>query len=349
MPDRSWVIGVMLSIVVAVFARFFHHFLNPPYSDAVGEVVLALGIGLIIGNTFPKVRDFGAGIKFCLDKLLKLAIILLGLRISIQEIVKLGGGAVLLVSITMTFALSLTYFLGRLLGVAPKLAALIGIGTAVCGNTAISATAPAISATDEEMSFAIATNTLFGTLAVFAYPLIGHMLDLNETYFGFWSGLAVNDTSQVIAASFSYGELAGNIATTVKLTRNALMGVAIVIVSWIFRDQKVEKTEMTKKKKFLSLIRLPDFVILFVVLALLNSSGIVEILLGGIYESFQMKLNWFIKALVLVALASVGLSTRLKQFKLIGIKPFIIGFAAAGVTSFVVFCVLASGFIEKFL
>ena len=109
----------------------------------------------------------------------------------------------------MALALFTAHALGRWLGVPDKLSTLIGVGTAVCGNTAISAVSPVIRAKDEETSFAIATNTLFGTLAVFAYPLIGHAVGMSPAAFGTWAGTAVNDTSQVVATGFAYGVDAG--------------------------------------------------------------------------------------------------------------------------------------------
>ena len=117
----------------------------------------------------------------------------------------------------MALALTAAHLLGKLAGVPGRLATLIGVGTAVCGNSAIVATAPVIRALDEEVSFAVATNTLFGTAAVLLYPIIGRALHFSDHVFGTWAGTAVNDTSQVVAAGFAYSEAAGRLATAVKL------------------------------------------------------------------------------------------------------------------------------------
>ena len=163
------------------------------------------------------------------NDVLRFGIILLGLRLSLQDVVATGLKALILVSICITVALILAYYAGRLFKVPPRLAALIGVGTAICGNTAIVATAPVLDANEEEVSFAVATITLFGLLAVLIYPIIGHALGLSDRFFGLWAGTAVNDTSQVVAVGAIFSEAALNVATIVKLTRNTLMAPLIVL------------------------------------------------------------------------------------------------------------------------
>ena len=124
------------------------------------------------------------------------------------------------------------------MGTSARLATLIGVGTAICGNTAIIATAPVIKAEDRDVSFAVATITLFGTAAVIVFPLLGHALGMSDVLFGHWAGAAVNDTSQVTATGFSYSVEAGETATIVKLTRNTLMVPVIFFAgTWIATRQ----------------------------------------------------------------------------------------------------------------
>jgi uncharacterized integral membrane protein (TIGR00698 family) len=189
-------------------------------------------------------------------------------------VVAIGGKAVVMIVVLMSLALLVAHTLGRLAGVPGRLATLIGVGTAVCGNTAITATAPVIHARDEEVSFAVATNTLFGTLAVFLYPLLGHWLAMSNAAFGTWAGTAVNDTSQVVATGFAFSDAAGKVATAVKLTRNALMGAVIVGVGLAYsrgnRSNEARGSLALRLKQ-----SLPLFVVGFLVAALLNTFGAV--------------------------------------------------------------------------
>src|SRR5262249_52552891 len=126
---------------------------------------------------------------------------------------------------------------------APRLALVIGVGTAICGNSAIIATAPVVEADERDVGFAVATITLFGTLAVFLYPLIGHAVGLSDVSFGVWSGVAVNDTSQAIASSAAYSVVARDIATVVKLVRNTLMAPMILVIAWWWSRRTIKLTD----------------------------------------------------------------------------------------------------------
>src|SRR5437867_3104743 len=226
--------GLLLAVACAITARLLHGLLPPKPAAVLGEVVVAVLLGLIVGNAIALPRLFAPGIRFSFHSLLRVAIVILGAQFSFMQVVAIGGKAVVMIVVLMTLALAVAHALGRVARVPGRLATLIGVGTAVCGNTAITATAPVIHAEDEEVSFAIATNTLFGTAAVFVYPMLGHLLGMSSAAFGTWAGTAVNDTSQVVATGFAYGDAAGKVATAVKLTRNALMGPVIVVIGLIY-------------------------------------------------------------------------------------------------------------------
>jgi uncharacterized integral membrane protein (TIGR00698 family) len=231
--------------------------------------------------------------------------------------------------------------LGRLAGVPGRLSTLIGVGTAVCGNTAITATAPVIHAEDEEVSFAIATNTLFGTAAVFLYPLLGHWIGLSNAAFGTWAGTAVNDTSQVVATGFAYSDAAGKVATAVKLTRNAMMGGVIVVIGLIYArgaraataGEGAGKDEGERAGWSRLRQSVPGFVLGFLLLALLNTLGVIAWASSVIGRDLSQALQVLSRFLILVALAGVGLSTRLSAMRRIGATPFLVGFATAATTA----------------
>ncbi len=314
-----------LSMGCQYLHKLFPEFLQP----VLGVVVLGVLVGVVLRNFLNPgnwIQRYEKGIHFSFNKLLKFSIVLLGLRISFQEVINVGGKGLLLVIITISLGWFMAHWLGKKLGVPAKLAGLIGIGTAVCGNTAISATGPAINASDEEISFAIATNTLFGTLAVLLYPLMGHFIGMDDFAFGMWAGAAVNDTSQVLATAFSYSDAAGEIATTVKLTRNTLMGVVIVIATSIYAPKK----EGEKKSFF----KIPGFVLMFLIVAILNSLGLFQWIDSRHipFLSVAKKLTSF---LILMALTAVGLNTNLKSMKVLGVKPLIVGFSSATLVSII--------------
>lgn len=321
--------GLILVLTIATLVQFGHQYLSITLQNVCGKVVLGMLIGLIISNVFSVSPIFKDGIRLCFGHVLKAAIVLLGVKISLSKIAEIGGPALLLIVTLIMLALVVTYYLGKWLKISPKLAALIGIGTAVCGNTAISAIAPAIQAKDEEMSFAIAVNTLFGTCAVFLYPLLGEYLQLSDPFFGFWAGTAVNDTSQVAATGLSYSDGAYGIAMTVKLTRNALMGFVMVAMIFMYG----EKNENEEKPSILSRLKLPTFVVLFLVVATANTFGFFTWLNENIYEHTISDIGWLVKFFILMALVGVGLNTQFSSMKKIGIKPFIVGLSVAMIIS----------------
>ena len=324
--------GLALAVLVGLAARLTHHYLPPNVASALGEVIFAVLIGLIVGNLAPLPLTLAPGIRFSFQTVLRAAIVLLGAAFSFQQVLAIGGKAVGMIVILMSLALAAAHLLGKLAGVPGRLATLIGVGTAVCGNSAIVATAPVIRARDEEVSFAVATNTLFGTLAVLLYPVIGRLLHFGDAQFGTWVGTAVNDTSQVVAAGFAYSDAAGRLATAVKLTRNALMGLVIVGVGIAYaRAGAATQAPGDGRARFQQ--SFPMFVLGFLGMALLNSLGRLRWLSGVVRHDVGAILRETSRAMILVALAGVGLSTRLQAMRRTGWKPFLIGFAVAALTS----------------
>ena len=219
-------------------------------------------------------------------------------------------------------------------------AALIGVGTAICGNSAIAATAPVIEADDEETSFAIATITLFGLLAVLVYPFFGHLIGLSDHSFGLWSGTAVNDTSQVVAVGTIYSDAALDTAIIVKLTRNTLMAPLIVIFGLLYsRGLKQKMSSEAAQASRLDWGKLiPGFVLGFLAMSLFRTLGVALGFLpqsvshpGSLQGAAQILifLDELSKFAILMALAAVGLNTDLTSLRRIGVKPLIIGTCVA--------------------
>jgi uncharacterized integral membrane protein (TIGR00698 family) len=339
--------GLLLAVAVGVSGRLIHGYLPHGIATAVGEVIVAVLLGLAIGNLIRLPKALAPGIRFSFHTVLRTAIVLLGATFSFVQVVAIGGKALLMVVALMLLALTVAHTLGRLLGTPGRLATLIGVGTAVCGNTAIVATAPVIGARDDEVSFAIATNTLFGTMAVFLYPFIGRALGLDDASFGTWAGTAVNDTSQVVATGFAFSDAAGKVATAVKLTRNALMGGVILAMGLAYARQLAAEaasraaaaggaaTVAAPAIGWAKRLRqsLPLFVVGFLSLALVNTLGGIRALSAAAGTDVTVWLQNAAKFLILVALAGVGLSTRFEAMRKTGMKPFYLGLATATATA----------------
>lgn len=284
-------------------------------APGLSEILVAVLLGIVVANVVPLRGSYAPGIRFAVQRVLRIGIVLLGARLSLEAILAIGGTALGLVVVAMTVAFAVALAVGRALRLPRRLALLIGVGTAVCGNSAIVATAPVVKAEEREVSFAVATITLFGTLAVFVFPLVGRALGLSDEAFGVWAGVGVNDTSQVVAAGAAYSPEARDVATVVKLVRNALMAPLIVLIAWWW--QRSAETGVVGKS-----LRgaVPLFVLGFLAMALLRTVGVITPALAALLDEAA-------KGLILVALAAVGLNTKVAQLRAIGPTPFVAGLA----------------------
>ncbi len=291
----------------------------PPY---VSEVSVGILAGLAIANVGQVHQALAAGIGFAASALLRVGIVLLGARLSLDQVVATGAGSLLIILLGFVVVAAVIILLGRVLGVPPRLALLIGVGTAICGNSAIVATAPIIEAEESDVSFAVATITLFGTAAVILYPLIGLISGMSDGLYGQWVGMAVNDTSQVTAAAFAYSDEAGDTATIVKLTRNALIGPVLVAIGVIYPLLRAAPGDSGRIEVWKVMRSVPLFVLGFIALAALNSLGAVPPVLGS--AAYDVA-----KFVILMALVALGLRTSLRRLRSVGLGPLWVGLTAA--------------------
>jgi uncharacterized integral membrane protein (TIGR00698 family) len=313
--------GLGAAVAVAIVARVITGFLPSIFA----EVTIAILIGIVV-STFAgtRVLPLARGLAFATQRVLRLGIILLGARLSLGEIARIGLPATGLIVVTMAVSFAIVLIIARFLRVDGQLALLIAVGSAVCGNTAIVATAPVIGARARDVAYAVATITLFGTLAVFLYPAIGRALVLPQPVFGLWTGVAVHDTSQVIATSTAYGSQALDVATVVKLIRNALMAPLLFLIAmgWASRRTDAVGADAVGSARHGVRRAVPLFVVGFLALAALRTIGLID-------ADQAATLDVAARDLILVALAAVGMSIHLGELRETSWRPLAIGFAVA--------------------
>lgn len=304
--------GIALSLFIAALATLVANWIP---GDIIGASVLAIFIGIIVRLIYYNETLFNEGVQFTSKRVLKFAIVLLGASLNFSIIMQVGGRTVIVLIFTLFTAFFGGYLLGKAFNVNWKLSNMIAAGTAICGGSAIAAMAPVIEAEDGDVSYAISSTFLFDMLMIVVYPLIGRLLLLNDTFFGYWSGTSINDTSSVVAASFAFSEAAGEIATMVKLTRTLAIIPTVLVFSSIYFRRKLKQPNKRKEKVDLVSI-FPWFIVLFVLMAVLNTFGLFSPTLVDILRTIS-------RFSMVAALAAIGLKTDLKSFSRTGWKPFI--------------------------
>lgn len=284
----------------------------------LGTVIPLIGgpvFGILFGMMaafWKRPTTYDAGIHFTAKKILQASIILLGFEMNLFNVFKVGSQSLGIMIFTLSSAFITAWLVGRYLKLPGDTSILIGIGTAICGGSAIAATAPVISASDKDVAYSISTIFLFNIAAVFIFPFIGHLLSMSDIGFGMWAGTAINDTSSVVAAGYSYSNEAGNLATIVKLTR-ALMIVPVTLALAIFTTRKnANHTNFSIFKIF------PWFILGFVVASIINTIGCIP-------PSICKTLAGTGKFFIIMALTAIGLNTHLKHLISNGIKPILLG------------------------
>lgn len=313
--------GLAMVAAIGAPALMLQSRLTVSGKTVVSAVAVAIVLGVLIRNLWGLAEACKPGVSFAVKRLLRVGIALLGAQLSLGQVLRTGATAVLVVATCIVLAILVVRFLSTRMGLSDRLGTLLGVGTSICGVSAIVATAPAIEAKQEETSMAVATITVFGLLAVVVYPLLGRALGLSDVVFGTWAGTAVNDTSQVIAAGLIYSQAAGEIATVVKLTRNLFMAPVIVVLSsWYLRRGQGSGVRDRKGVPLKNVV--PGFVLGFVAMAVLNSLGILPPM---VLDPIRTASSW----LIVGALAGVGLETNLASLRAIGFRPFYAGLCAA--------------------
>jgi len=336
--------GVLVAIGLTLAAIWISELRFWPFTIAgnrhpIEPVMLAIILGMALSNCVALPKTLQPGIKFSVKKVLPLGIVLLGARLNFIDLVKVGFEGLLLSVLETAVALILLLFLTRLLKLPRKLGVLLGVGTAICGGTAIVATAPVIEAEEKDVVFSVATVTLLGLIAMFALPIIGHFLELSSKAFGIWAGLAIHQTPQVVAAGFAYSPAgapyspeAGQTATIVKLARVCLLAPVVFLIGVLYAKQKLKKTGVGERKKVNYLHLFPMFVLGFLGMALLKTLGLLPDLTfhvaqgalkaGNYHMSLGGTAEQISKLCITISMAGVGMETKFASMRQTGLKPF---------------------------
>jgi uncharacterized integral membrane protein (TIGR00698 family) len=338
------VLGVLLALGVTLAAIWlaelpFRPFTLPGNRHPIEPVMIAIVLGMVLSNIWSLPKQLQAGIKFSVKKVLPLGIVLLGARLNFKDLLTVGGEGLLLSVLETAVALLLLMALTHLLKLPRKLGVLLGVGTAICGGTAIVATAPAIEAEEKDVVFSVATVTLLGLIAMFTLPVIGQILHLTDKAFGIWAGLAIHQTPQVVAAGFAYSPDAGGTATIVKLARVCLLAPVVFAIGVVYARKKLKATGVSERKKINYLHLFPMFVVGFLAVALLKTLGLlpeltIKIAQGGLLKAgnHDFNLAGFLEQIskfcIIISMAGVGLETKFAAMKQTGLKPFVASLAA---------------------
>ena len=288
----------------AVFILLVLFSLSPWGSPPVA-LALGLALALSIGSPFPSLS--GKPTKY----LLQTSVVLLGFGMDLKAVYEAGKSGILFTIATIFGTLILGYAVGRLLNVKPKISTLISSGTAICGGSAIAAVAPVINAEADEISVSLGTVFVLNSIALFAFPLIGHAIGLTQNQFGVWSAIAIHDTSSVVGAAGAYGSEALAIATTVKLARALWIAPVALVFAYIYRnDVKAKRAK----------ISIPWFIFLFLLATVVRTYA-PSFIFPSIFDSLVN----LAKAGMVVTLFLIGASLSRATLRNVGARPLIQG------------------------
>ena len=327
--------GLALALAVAAVATVVGQ-----YVPLIGSAVPGAVIGAVIAIVVKPGERFAPGVKWASTFVLQCSVVLLGAQLSIAEAARVGVSSLPVMFGTLAICLAAAWLYGRLLGIPGDLRTLIGVGTGICGGSAIAAVSPVIEAASADVAYAISTIFLFNIAAVLVFPLLGHALGMSQQSFGLFAGTAVNDTSSVVATATTYGTAATSHAVVVKLVRTLMIiPICLGLATLTGRKQRpviatapaaaardgaagalaspaaLASAHMSPRR---AIKLVPWFLIGFVLVAAVNSCGIIPV---GAHSPIEHASVF----LVSVALSAIGLSTNVAALRKAGVRPLILG------------------------
>jgi len=299
--------GVALTFAIACFAFILRLI---PGVSTFSALILAILIGIAFQNLVGTPSICRPGIKFSMRRILRFAIILYGLQLTLTQVASVGIVGFLSICAVLAATFLFTVQAGRLIGVEPKLAELVGAGTAVCGAAAVVATNTVTQGTEEDVAYGVACVTAYGTIAMFLYPLLPHLLHLDARGYGLWSGSSIHEVAQVVAASLQNGQVSGDFALIAKLTRVALLAPLVLSLGFLRSRRRGENSASAPA---------PWFVFGFLAVVVLNTAVTVP----------PDAKSWLTQVatpfLLAMATAAMGLETDIRKLMAKGMRPLLLG------------------------
>ena len=304
---KKYLPGIMFVLCISIGSMLLNDSLKAYIN--LEALTIAIIIGIMYNNIVGTQKVFNDGVKFSLKKLLKIGIVLLGFKLNINSILQLGPTILIMVVIYVSVALILSILLGKLFGVNKKLSTLIGVGSCICGASAVVAMAPCIGADDDDSVISVSIVSFLGAIGVLIYSAVAASnMDISAVQYGAWSGISLHGVAHALAAAFAGGNRAGEIGTFVKMTRVLMLVPVSIILSLSFN----KKGSNSKKAKF------PMYVLYFIIAGIINSLGIIPMSITDILTKLS-------KILILMSMTAMGLSVNLKSILNKGAKALVIG------------------------
>ncbi len=340
--------GYLLAGVTAIAAYGIHYLPMAPFQVSgasgvrhpISAAIIAILVGLAIRNLGLVPRSISAGCKKTVKKVIPIAIVLTGGALNLAHIAGVGLSALAITIVCIGIAFGAAHLFGRLFGLKPSTALLIGAGTGICGTSAIVAVAPLIDADDEDLALSVGTINLFGLIAMLLCPLVGAMLQMSDQHFGVWAGTTIHAVPQVVAAGYAKSADAGTLATLVKLVRVTLLAPLIAGLAILYAHRH-SPDKARKRNVAVHYARLvPWFIWGFVALAVLNTLGLIPTLqfhasdwfgasTGPVEIPMANILKRIAKILLTIAMAAIGLELNLHALVRVGSRALVTGLAAS--------------------
>lgn len=309
-PFTLWP-GIVVAGLVAAAAFSLHQL---PGLAVLSPVILSVLVGMIFSNVVGIPENTKPGIAFSQRSLLRLAIVLLGCQVTASQFLSIGVAGIGIVALTLAATFCFTTLAGRALGIDRRLVELIAAGTSICGASAIVATNAVSRASDEDVAYAVACITLFGTIAMLTFPLLAPVLKLDQHHFGLWAGASIHEVGQVVGASFQLGAQAGETGTIAKLIRVALL-IPVVVAVGLLASRKTTATAQPRPP-------LPWFLLAFLCRVVLNS-------IWEIPASLRSAVAVLTTLPLSAGLAAMGLHADIHQIRSRGFRPLLLALSAS--------------------
>ena len=323
--------GILLCLVIALFSWVLAPSL--PWLQIIGAPVIGIIFGMILALFIKDKSKLSEGISFTSKKILQYAVILLGFGLNLTTLGKVGLTSLPIILVTISTSLIVAFIMYKLLKLPSKTSTLIGVGSSICGGSAIAATAPVIDASDEEISQSISVIFLFNVIAAIIFPTLGSIIGLSDLGFGLFAGTAVNDTSSVTAATSTWDTIHGTdgmvlaYGTIVKLTRTLAI-IPITLVLSFIRIKRERENKFPSQTKVSVRKIFPMFILYFILASIITT--IITSSFSGASLAMAENLFSFLKQLskffIVMAMAAIGLNTNIIKLIKNGVKPIFMGF-----------------------